>query len=221
MSCTPALLEGRGTRDGPEKETKGKETGRWKRNYPIETAAYDYFNEELAPWVVDYAASITSAAVVDDGIKPVSLATWFISCENLSTISLGKLDTSATTDMGIMFSECHSLTSLSSLEKWDTSAATSMLSPFSECLDLTDISALSAWNVSSVTDMGNFFNGCTSLTDLSPIAGWVTSSVTNMQSMFDAASSATGDLSGWDVAAVTNHDNFCFSTDLVQPNWVS
>ncbi len=154
----------------------------------------------------------------------------FNGCTSLSDLSpLTSWDTSNVTTMQSMFSGCTSLANLSGLEKWNTSAVTTMDSMFSRCASLLDVSPLAGWDVSSVTQMGysgndvaGMFSDCSSLENISSLAGWNTSKVTCMRGMFNGIkSTATGDLSGWNVAAVTDHTSFCSASGVTQPNWTS
>ena len=92
------------------------------------------------------------------------------------------LDTSAVTNMGLMFYSCTNLTEIPLL---DTSSVTSMSDMFNGCTNLTTISQL---NTSSVTDMGSMFAYCSSLTTI-PLLD--TSSVTNMGNMFNKCTNLT------------------------------
>lgn len=90
------------------------------------------------------------------------------------------------TDMGYMFSNCGSLTSLD-LSGWDTSNVTNMNYMFSSCENLTSLD-LSHFDTSKVTMMYAMFAYCSSLTSLD-LSGWNTSNVTNMNTMFYDCSS--------------------------------
>lgn len=128
-----------------------------------------------------------------------------------------------------LFDLCELLDTISGLDSWDTTSVTNMGNVFYGCTSLVDISPLANWDVSSVTYMGDssvdrygMFSYCGSLADVSPLAGWNTSKVTCMRGMFyGIKSTATGNLSRWNVAAVTDHYNFCDASGVTQPNWVS
>lgn len=83
--------------------------------------------------------------------------------------------TSNVTDMTAMFSNCNSLTSLSS---FDTSNVTKMHSMFYYCSKLTSVPL---FNTSNVINMRDMFYNCNSLTS---IPAFDTSKVTNMNYMF-------------------------------------
>lgn len=118
----------------------------------IETSSYDY---NTYPWK-DYASSIKSAAVVDDGVAPASTACWFYNCSKMTSCDVSKLDTSKVTGMTYMFSGCSSLASLD-VSNFDTSKVTSMSSMFQSCSELAV--NCSTWSVSSVTEHDYFNDG--------------------------------------------------------------
>ena len=153
----------------------------------------------------------------------------FDECSSLADISLlAGWDVSAVTSMESVFRKCSSLASVVALANWNTSAVTDTSGMFCFCA-IADVSALAGWDVSSVTYMGDssvdrygMFSYCGALADASPLAGWNTSKVTCMRGMFyGIKSTAMGNLSSWNVAAVTNHYNFCNASGVTQPNWVS
>ena len=117
--------------------------------------------------------------------SPTSIS--FGNKSNIKTITkLKGLDTSSVTDMGFMFLDCLSLTSLD-LSNFNTSNVTNMNSMFWGCSALTSLD-LSNFNTSKVTSMGSMFNGCSSLTSLD-LSNFNTSNVTSMGSMFSGCSS--------------------------------
>ena len=184
------------------------------------------------PWG-GYHDSITSAEVVDEGIRPVSMAYWFFGFSNMTSAEgLGKLDTGAVTTMHMMFFGCHKLASLDlsgwdtgkvtemeflfsacsslvslKLSGWDTGAVTSMAFVFRGCSKLTSLD-LSGWDTRTVRNMRQMFRGCSGLTSLDGISGWETGSVEDMFDMFRDCTSLTSlDVSGWDTGAVKDMSN--------------
>ena len=101
----------------------------------------------------------------------------FYDCTSLTTVPL--FNTSSVTNMDGMFYWC---TSLTSVPLFDTSSVTSMSSMFQHCISLTSVPL---FNTSSVTDMKVMFQRCTSLTSV-PL--FDTSSVTYMSFMFSNCS---------------------------------
>ena len=158
------------------------------------------------PWS-GYASKIKTATVIDDGIRPCKMNSWFNGCYTMTACDLGKLDTSKATDIGSLFDSCSSLTSLN-ISNWDTSNITNMSYMFSGCTNLTSIGNLSSWNTSNVTNMRDMFSYCSSLTSLGDLSSWNTSKVTNMRSTFYGCFKLSADCSNWDVSKVTDHRYF-------------
>jgi surface protein len=85
-----------------------------------------------------------------------------LTADNIQTykdriVYLPKIDTSAKTSMGSMFSNCYSLVSIPQL---DTQKVTSMSYMFNNCYSLVSIPQL---DTQKVTSMGSMFNNCYSL----------------------------------------------------------
>ena len=165
----------------------------------FETAYYNSSNP--VPWN-DYISSITKV-VFEDEIIPKSTGYWFRNCSNLTTIeSIGNLNTSNVTNMGMMFSKCSSLTTLD-VSGFDTSKVSSMSAMFQSCSLLTTLD-VSGFDTSKVTSMSAMFNGCSGLTTLD-VSGFNTSKVTSMNSMFSGCSGLTTlDVSGFVTSKVTS-----------------
>jgi surface protein len=72
---------------------------------------------------------------------------------------------------------------------------------------------LSGWNTSKVIDMGSMFYNNSAFVG-GGLENWDTANVSAMQKMFYGARAFSRDLSGWDVDAVTNHDNFSTNSGL-------
>ena len=140
---------------------------------------------------------LTAVAVVDDGIQPLTMNDWFVSCTGLASADLGKLDPSKTKDMSGMFYKCSSLTELD-LSGWNTAASegsqtvkstknvTDMGFMFYGCSGLASLD-LSNFNTGNVTDMGYMFNGCSGLASLD-VSNFNTGNVTDMGDMFNGCS---------------------------------
>lgn len=119
-----------------------------------------------------YGEEIRSATVNVTGIT--SIYGMFEDCENLASVDLRGLDTSAVTDMSFMFSGCSNLTSID-LSSFDTNAVTDMGDMFSECNNLTSLN-LGGFDTSAVTDTAYMFYGCDGLINLN-VSGFNTSAV--------------------------------------------
>ena len=164
--------------------------------------------------------------------EPTTTFGWFSDMNELTTIEgLEYLNTSHVTDMGEMFSDCWSLTSLD-LSHFDTSKVTNMngmfkmgeyyvvaradegeeLPPFMELESKLSSLNLSGFDTSNVTDMGAMFSCCCSLTSLD-LSSFNTSKVTDMNRMFSGCCDLTSlDLSGFDTSNVTDMSNMFFGS---------
>ena len=67
------------------------------------------------------------------------------------------------TDMGRMFYECKSLSSLPDISTWNTNNVTNMQSLFKECNSLLSLPDISKWNTNNVTNMISMFYGCSNI----------------------------------------------------------
>ena len=135
----------------------------------------------------------TTARVVFDAsfrdFRPTTTAKWFHCCEALKQIEgLECLNTSEVKDMGYMFSDCKTLTSLD-LKHFNTKNVTDMSSMFAKCWALTSLD-LKNFNTQNVTDMSLMFSRCVALTSLD-LKDFNTQNVTDMSSMFFNCSELT------------------------------
>ena len=135
----------------------------------------------------------TTTRVVFDAsfrdFRPTTTAKWFYRCEALKQIEgLEYLNTSEVKDMGYMFSDCKTLTSLD-LKHFNTKNVTDMSSMFAKCWALTSLD-LKNFNTQNVTDMSWMFSRCVALTSLD-LKDFNTQNVTDMSSMFFNCSELT------------------------------
>ena len=114
----------------------------------------------------------------------------FCECHNLLHLDLSTFNTSRTTDMYLMFSNCPKLEEIVFGDKFDTSSVTNMSQMFYKCQSLTSLD-VSGFDTRNVEDMYFMFYGCTGLSEL--------------------------DVSGFDTSLVTRYDNFM--PDELNPNW--
>ena len=136
-------------------------------------------------------------------IRPLATSQWFYKCENLTAINnLENLNTTAITDMSMMFGGCSALTSLD-VSGFNTRKVTSMRGMFEDCASLTALD-ISAFDTSNVTNMSAMFKGCSGLTTLS-LDALDTSRVTDMSNLFrDCASLKALDLSSFQTDSLTD-----------------
>lgn len=141
-------------------------------------------------------ANVTNAAVIDNGITPISTAYWFDGFTKLtSVIGFEKLDCSKLTHMQYMFNLCTALSSVD-LTGINTCQVVNMHNLFYSCGSFTSLD-LSNFDTSSVVDMNGMFSSCWGLTSLD-LSSFDTSQVTDMSRMFGACSSLTSlDLSSF------------------------
>ena len=132
-----------------------------------------------------YGCSNTIVSAEDALVLPDNCFLMFTNCSSINTLEVSNWDTSSVTSMGLMFLSCTSLTTLD----------------------------VSGWDTSSVTSMSGMFQFCSNLTTLD-VSSWDTSSATNMSVMFYFCGSLKADLSGLDIASVTNLTNFAAFTNI-------
>jgi surface protein len=134
---------------------------------------------------------------------PTSLYRFFESLPKLETITgLEYLNTENVTNMGRMFYNCSSLTSLD-VTHFNTANVTNMSYIFSGCSSLTSLD-VTHFNTAKVKNMHQMFYRCSSLTSLD-VTYFNTANVTDMYSMFSGCSSlALLDVTHFNTENVTN-----------------
>ena len=134
---------------------------------------------------------------------PTSLYRFFESLPKLETITgLEYLNTENVTNMGRMFYNCSSLTSLD-VTHFNTANVTNMSYIFSGCSSLTSLD-VTHFNTAKVKNMHQMFFRCSSLTSLD-VTYFNTANVTDMYSMFYRCSSlALLDVTHFNTENVTN-----------------
>ena len=117
--------------------------------------------------------------------RPTSTCAWFYLMTNLQTIDgIEYLNTSEVTNMALMFSQCHALTSIDA-SNFNTANVTDMSYLFSNCVKPTSLD-LSRFNTAKVTDMSGMFMFCNNLETIYVGDGWSTTAVTSSNRMFTA-----------------------------------
>lgn len=135
---------------------------------------------DLYPCV--FASGFDEITIQNPDTPLTTASQMFGGCSGLTSVkNLDKLDTSNVTDMGRMFYDCRSLTSLD-LSNFDTSNVTNMSSMFENCSGLTSLD-LSNWRTSNVTDMSYMLYNCTKLRKIN-LGNFDTTSITNIHNMF-------------------------------------
>ena len=152
-----------------------------------------------------YFNDFTSLESIDglaglDTSAATDMALMFCNCKNLTSLDLSGFDTSHVTDMQNMFDGCSSLTSLN-LKGFDTSQVKTMYAMFENCSSLTSLD-LSDFKTPNVTDIHSMFNGCSSLKSLDA-SKFDTSCVGSMDTMFSGCKSLESlDLSSFSTSSL-------------------
>ena len=157
-------------------------------------------------------SSIDGLISYSDTENVTNMGYMFYNCRSLTTIP--QLNTSKVTSMRNIFANCYSLTSIPQI---DTSSVLYMSSMFSYCEQLTTIPQL---NTSNVTDMTKIFENCSKLTTIPQLN---TNKVTNMENAFKGCSILTKiDITHMNFRSTSNTYQFayqCFSlTKLIIRN---
>ena len=126
----------------------------------------------------------------------------FYNCSSLTSLDVTHFNTAKVMDMGYMFYICSSLTSLD-VTHFNTANVTNMSYMFYNCKALTSLD-VTHFNTANVTNMGYMFYICSSLTSLD-VTHFNTAKVTDMRYMFSSCSSLTSlDVTNFNTANVAN-----------------
>ena len=126
----------------------------------------------------------------------------FYNCSSLTSLDVTHFNTAKVTDMGYMFSRCSSLTSLD-VTHFNTANVTDMYEMFSSCSSLTSLDVTN-FNTANVTDMNGMFSSCSKLTSLD-VTNFNTANVTDMSYMFSSCVALTSlYLTNFNTENVTN-----------------
>ena len=135
-------------------------------------------------------------------LNVTNMGSMFKNCTSLTSLNLSNFNTTNVRDISTMFRDCSSLTNLD-LSNFNTSKVTGMIYMFENCKSLKSLD-LSVFNTANITYMSAMFQDCSSLKSLD-LSSFNTSKVTNMSLMFNDCSSLTSlDLSNFNTANVTN-----------------
>ena len=134
--------------------------------------------------------------------KVTNMGKMFLNCQTLTSLDVTKFNTANVTDMNDMFSHCVALTSLD-VTKFNTANVTDMGYMFFNCQTLTSLDVTN-FNTEKVTNMSKMFHGCLALTSLDVI-NFNTEKVTVMNRMFSNCSALTSlDVTKFNTANVTD-----------------
>ena len=159
----------------------------------------DFINEKLGNGTIVHIVFDKSFSTY----TPTSLYCFFEGLTELETITgLEYLNTENVTNMGRMFYDCLSLTSLD-VTHFNTANVTNMSYMFYNCKALTSLD-VTHFNTANVTNMSYMFYNCKALTSLD-VTHFNTANVTNMGYMFYICSSLTSlDVTHFNTAKVTD-----------------
>lgn len=109
---------------------------------------------------------------------------WSEHCNDITKVVFDKsfVDMSPN-QLGVMFMNCSSLTSIEGIENLNTEHSTRMSYMFKDCSSLKSID-LSSFDTRHVTEMGSMFNNCSSLETIYVGDRWSTEILANGNSMF-------------------------------------
>lgn len=163
--------------------------------------AYDKDAIVNTPWF-NRGSNITSISVIDNGIKPKQMVSWFQGLHNCRQFNLARLDMSCCKNLFRLFMNCTTTESID-MSGWDTSLTENMSGMFYNCSKLKSIN-LTNLNTKNVKTMQCMFLGCESLTELKlDNKRFITSKVVDMEGMFSGCESLiTLDISNIDTSSV-------------------
>lgn len=150
------------------------------------------------------------------------------------SLSVKNWDTSKVENMSHMFQLAGGSTqgawAIDGIDKWNTSSATDMSWLFESAglvATAWSVGDLSGWDVGNVVDMSYMFANAASwgpaYWSIGNVGRWNTEKVENMSHMFYKAGMLAeevyiGDIRGWDVESVTDHESFGIAA-ADQPHW--
>ena len=133
----------------------------------------------------------------------------FYDCSSLTSLDVTHFNTANVTNMSYMFYNCKALTSLD-VTHFNTANVTNMGYMFYICSSLTSLDVTN-FNTANVANMSYMFSGCSSLTSLD-VTHFNTANVTNMSGMFNSCSSLTSlDVTHFNTANVTNMNSMFYN----------
>lgn len=115
----------------------------------------------------------------------------FYNCSSLTSLDVTHFNTANVTNMSRMFSSCSSLTSLD-VRNFNTANVMNMNGMFSYSVALTSL-YLTNFNTEKVTNMENMFSGCQALTTIYASSKFVTTQVTKSSGMFNKCEKLKGE----------------------------
>lgn len=145
------------------------------------------------PWF-ERRKDIKTVRVVDGGIKPKSVQSWFQGLENVINLSVTKLDVSACSSFSNAFANCRAAT-LIDVSGWSAKPA-DMTQMFYMCKSVPSLD-LSGFDGSKNITLNSTFHACFALDDIKFGDKWTTAAVENFNCAFFGTDFRKLDVSGW------------------------
>ena len=140
---------------------------------------------------------IKTVQVVDGGIKPKSVQSWFQGLDNATSLSVTKLDVSACASFSNAFANCRAATSID-VSGWSV-RPTDMTQMFYMCKSVPSLD-LSGFDGSRNITLNSTFHACFTLDDIKFGDKWTTAAVENFNCAFFGTKFRKLDVSGWNTS---------------------
>ena len=179
------------------KKVDGVYSGFEDKRYRTTSATSNDIDTMTTPWN-DVSQNVLTVSVIDEGIKPISIAYWFQFFRNCTSINVNRLDLSNCDSTQHCFAYCYSATDVK-VDKLDVSNITEMDSTFKHMYSL-ELIDLSRWDTSKVNNMHELFMNDYKLREIKFGEKWTTGKVHDFVEMFLACHELKLDCSNWDVS---------------------
>ena len=186
------------------KKVDGVYSGFEDKRYRTTSATNNDLDTMTTPWN-DVSQNVLTVSVVDEGIKPISIAFWFQFFRHCTSIDVNRLDLSNCDSTQHCFAYCYAATDVK-VDKLDVSNITEMDSTFKYMHSLESID-LSGWDTSKVNNMHEMFMNDYKLRKIEFGDRWATGKVHDFMEMFLACHELKLDCSNWDVLRTNYHIN--------------
>ena len=176
-------------------------TGFEDTEYHVVSAGSDGNNWDLdavtdTPWF-GRRKDIKTVQVVDGGIKPKSVQSWFQGFDNATYLLVAKLDVSACASFSNTFANCRAATSID-VSRWSAKPA-DMTQMFYMCESVPSLD-LSGFDGSRNITLNSTFHACFALDDIKFGDKWTTEAVENFNCAFFGTKFRKLDVSGWNTS---------------------
>lgn len=179
------------------KKVDGVYSGFEDKRYRTTSMTSNDIDSMTTPWN-GIRKNVLTVSVVDEGIKPISIAFWFQFFRHCTSIDVNRLDLSNCDSTQHCFAYCYSATDVK-VDKLDVSNITEMDSTFKYMYSLESID-LSGWDTSKVNIMHELFMNDYKLREIKFGDRWTTGKVSDFVEMFLACHELKLDCSNWNVS---------------------